>query len=121
MLTAVQRSSLVSRVCEALRRAIGNREWVDVLPPERELCARLQVSRKTLRAALALLHREQWVEVRRAKRTRVIARRNAATRHGGSKVLAVLYPEKALHTVPFNLAQFRILQLDWRAARLLLL
>lgn len=116
MLPAVQRSSLVAHVCELLRRAIRDKEWSDFLPPERELCARLQVSRKTVRAALAVLHRERLVEIQHAKRTRVLAPPIRDKRSDRSRVFAVLFPDKPMDVLAFNLTHLRALQLEWKAA-----
>src|ERR1051325_6995315 len=116
MLSVVPRYSLVTHVCEVLRRAILNKEWTGVFPPERQLCARLQVSRKTLRAALAVLQRERLVEIQHAKRTRVLAPPTPVKRSGGSKVFGVLFPERPMDVLAFNLTHLRALQLEWNAA-----
>lgn len=53
-----QRQSLVSQTAELLREEIRQGTWREVLPGERVLCATLQVSRNTLRAALVQLKRD---------------------------------------------------------------
>lgn len=42
-----------------------------ILPPERELCTQLGVTRPTLREALQRLSRDGWIEIRHGKPTRV--------------------------------------------------
>ena len=52
-----RRISLVAQTAQSLRDGIAAGHWRESLPGERELCATLQVSRHTLRAALADLQR----------------------------------------------------------------
>jgi len=66
-----QRLSLVSQAADILREQLVAGLWGDVLPGERALCARLQVSRPTLRAALEALRREGWLEVSQGRRRRI--------------------------------------------------
>ena len=47
-----QRVSLVNLPAQSLRESMQAGHWLGHLPGERELCARLQVSRSTLRSAL---------------------------------------------------------------------
>jgi len=56
------------------------------LPAERELAARLGVTRPTLREALQRLHRDGWVTIRQGKPTRV----NDVWREGGLRVLSAM-------------------------------
>src|SRR5687767_8749538 len=53
------------------------------LPAERELAARLGVTRPTLREALQRLHRDGWLTIRHGQQTRV----NDFWREGGLNVL----------------------------------
>jgi DNA-binding LacI/PurR family transcriptional regulator len=85
-----QRSSLVAQVSDTLRQAIQAGEWKELLPTELELCARLQVSRRTMRAALAALQREGFIEIRRPKRTRIVARGRRIQVSSRPKVIGVL-------------------------------
>lgn len=66
-----QRSTLVQQVTEILRGGIRDGLWSDYLPGELELCAKYQVSRVTLRAALDGLTGEGWVNSSRGQRRRV--------------------------------------------------
>lgn len=56
-----QRSSLVSQTAAFLREEIDRGAWAQWLPSERTLCDTLQVSRNTLRSALAQLKRERII------------------------------------------------------------
>ncbi len=79
-----QRSSLVAQAAERLREGIHNGEWSQRLPSEVALCNRLQVSRRTLRAALAVLERESFIKVRYGKGRDICApskRRNRPVSH----------------------------------------
>ena len=66
-----QRLSLVSQAADILREQLAAGLCGDILPGERALCARLQVSRPTLRAALETLRREGWLEVSQGRRRRI--------------------------------------------------
>ena len=68
-----QRQSLVSQTVELLRREIAQGTWREWLPAERALCAMLQVSRNTLRRALAQLVRDGVLQSRHGAGTRVPA------------------------------------------------
>jgi len=69
MLPLPQRHSLVMQTREAVREGIAAGLWKNLLPGERELSRRLQVSRPTLRTALKLLEREGLLAVGQNKRT----------------------------------------------------
>ncbi len=66
-----QRLSLVSQAADILREQLAAGLCGDILPGERALCARLQVSRPTLRAALETRRREGWLEVSQGRRRRI--------------------------------------------------
>ena len=66
-----QRVSLVTQTAQSLRESMLAGHWHGHLPGERELCARLQVSRHTLRAALQMLQREGSLEVADRQRRRI--------------------------------------------------
>ena len=55
------RIPLAVSVAEALKQSIEDGEWKEVLPAERALCVRYQVSRTSLRPALARLEEEGWI------------------------------------------------------------
>jgi len=56
-----QRLSLVSQTAAYLKAEIDNGSWGEWLPGERALCENLQVSRNTLRSALAQLKRDRII------------------------------------------------------------
>ncbi len=87
-----QRVSLAALTARSLREALEAGLWQGHLPGERELCARLQVSRHTLRAALEELQREGLLEVSDRSRRRITLKTPAAAT--GHHVIAVLsaYP-----------------------------
>lgn len=64
----VPRVSLVAQTVATLARELALGRWRGGLPPERELCSLLQISRTTVRAALAELERRGGL--RRGKRGR---------------------------------------------------
>jgi len=94
-----QRLSLVADTARALRENIQRGVWEGQLPGERELCARLQVSRPTLRAALEELQRDGTLRVETRKRRHILAAPDAP---GSSKqrVIAVLSPRPLLAMPP---------------------
>jgi len=65
---SIPRVSLASHVVEAIERELTAGRWGGGLPSERELCSLLQVSRTTVRAALAELERRG--QLRRGERRR---------------------------------------------------
>jgi DNA-binding LacI/PurR family transcriptional regulator len=75
-----RRASLVAQTAEILRDDIHNGVWREWLPGELELCRQFQVSRVTLRAALAKLQHEGLLQAVQGRRRRVLvpARRAAA-------------------------------------------
>ena len=85
-----QRLSLVAQTVQSLREGIRTGHWQTYLPPERELCALLQVSRPTLRAALDELLRKGWFDVSQRQRRRIRARRIQSA--PASRVVALLAP-----------------------------
>jgi len=85
-----QRLSLVAQTSHSLREGIRTGYWREYLPAERELCARLQISRRTLRAALEALQREGLLRVEGRARRIVSRRHSSAARAGRSRVVTVL-------------------------------
>src|SRR5579859_6126 len=97
MLRAPQRLSLVSQTTVALREHLVSGEAGTTLPGERELCERLGVSRMTLRAALAKLEAEGWIQGGQGRR-RVVCPGGRRHSHFGNRQVAILSP-LPLHAV----------------------
>ena len=66
-----RRLSLVAQTVQCLREGMSSGHWTERLPGERELSEQLQVSRRTLRAALAELQRQGWLDASRRRRRRI--------------------------------------------------
>lgn len=95
-----RRLSLVVETARALRQSIREGVWETQLPGERELCARLQVSRPTLRAALEELQREGLLEVT-TRRRRLICPGAAIPDHGSRpRHIALISPRPLLAMPP---------------------
>ncbi|MEZ5385996.1 MAG: substrate-binding domain-containing protein [Prosthecobacter sp.] len=94
-----QRTSLVSLTAQSLRESMESGHWHGHLPGERELCARLQVSRHTLRAALNELQRDGWIEVAERQRRR-IKTKGTCPRTAHSRVIALLTSRPLLAMSP---------------------
>ena len=90
-----QRLSLASQTARNLREAMDEGHWLGHLPGERELCARLQVSRGTVRAALDELQREGRLDVRERRRRR-ITMKPSMNRGGARRVIGVITPRPLL-------------------------
>jgi len=88
-----QRQSLVGQTVACLQSGIAGGEWRDWLPSERVLCALLQVSRNTLRAALVQLRREGRIRSVHGSGNQILS--NAVIRRTGAQSpdVALLTPE----------------------------
>lgn len=97
------RPSLVTHSVDFLRSALLRGEWGDVLPSERSLCARLRISRPTLRAVLAQLEREGVISAVIDKKRHLLAVKARASRLERPTVIALLSPVPAQQMPPFVL------------------
>jgi len=86
-------TSLSAQVSDALREQIRNRTWIEWLPSERTLAETLQVSRKTLRKALAQLQREGEVEAVRGLGNRIITSGPSSASAPLEPVVTLLTPD----------------------------
>ena len=94
-----RRISLAQETARTLRECLTRDRWLGHLPGERELCALLQVSRPTLRAALDELQREGWIESEARKRRRITAKPEPSLVGPAGGVIAALLP-RSLTTMP---------------------
>ena len=95
--------SLITHSTDFLREALRRGEWTDVLPSERALCARLRISRPTLRAVLLRLQKEGMVSAVENKRRRVLAGGSKAQPVRRTTVIGLLTPVPAQMMPPFAL------------------
>ncbi|MFA6543296.1 MAG: GntR family transcriptional regulator [Limisphaerales bacterium] len=95
-----RRLSLVAQTVQSLREGIQSGHWQKSLPGERDLCERLQISRRTLRAALRELEREGWLAVAHRQRRRIQPGRAGAGPGAPKKVMAVLCANPFLSLPP---------------------
>lgn len=108
-----QRVSLVADTARALRENIRLGIWRGHLPGERELCARLQVSRPTLRAALEELQRDGSIEVAKRKRRRIVGLPALPGSPGvPPRLIALISPRPLLAMPPSAAAMVDELRID---------
>lgn len=88
-----RRQSLVNQTAGILRAEILKKTWTDSLPGERSLCETLQVSRNTLRTALAQLRREGIVRSVQGSANRILTKPRAKGKRLRSRDVALLAPE----------------------------
>jgi LacI family transcriptional regulator len=87
-----QRKSMVSQTAELIRAEIRQGTWRKVLPGERVLCASLQVSRNTLRSALAQIKLEGLIRSAQGSRTSILRRPSQRTLGLRSQDVGLLSP-----------------------------
>lgn len=87
------RTSLVAQTVAALASHIERGAWREWLPPERTLCATLQISRTTLRVALKQLEARGLVASQHGAGTRILAAAPAAPVAAHPADVALLVPE----------------------------
>ncbi len=96
-------ASLTAQVAAALREEIDRGVWSEWLPGERTLTETLQVSRKTLRKALAQLQREGRVESVHGLGNRIVATASATSSDSPSEpVVALLTPDPLERMRPYT-------------------
>lgn len=85
-----QRISLVAQTAALVMEEVQAGRWAGWLPGEHKLAAQLQVSRKTVRAALKQLSREGVIRRNKGRRTEIV--KKAAIRHLESNRVVLLQP-----------------------------
>ena len=99
-----KRVTLVHQVEGILRNGIRSKLWAHHLPGENELCHGLQVSRTTLRAALATLTRERWIRSSQGQRRQITkARETHKPKKSGRVVLVTGVPLDLMGGTPLFL------------------
>ena len=93
MQNPIRRFSLPAQAAEALRNGITDAQWQNRLPSEAELCRELQVSRGTLRKALAQLGAEGLIASAGRGLHHNILRTPRAAAGSRGKVIRILIPE----------------------------
>jgi LacI family transcriptional regulator len=88
-----QRHSLVGQTVAFLDAQIAAGQWREWLPPERSLCETLQVSRSTLRRALAQLRRDGRIRPEHGAGHRILPGAKPRRAQLRSHDVAVLVPE----------------------------
>ncbi|MBL9211939.1 MAG: winged helix-turn-helix transcriptional regulator, partial [Opitutaceae bacterium] len=74
MFDVPRRLSLPVQVANSIRKAILDGAWKGFLPSERHLSELFKASRPVVHTALHLLAKENLVDIRRCRRTRLLAR-----------------------------------------------
>lgn len=97
-LTPPKRVSLVAQTVHSLRAALASGYWRETMPGERELCQTLEVSRPTLRAALAELEREGGLKSVARTRRCIVAKETPL--HPASRMVAVISPAPLRRLAP---------------------
>ena len=92
--------SIAMQVAQALRTEIAHRTWGGSLPGERQLAEHYQVSRKTVRKALAELRAEGVLQTEQSRGSIIAAPR--ARRREADPRIALLLPEPLEFSRPFT-------------------
>jgi DNA-binding LacI/PurR family transcriptional regulator len=97
------RPSLITHSADFLRAALARGDWSECLPSERMLCARLRISRPTLRAVLVQLEKEGVIGSVENKKRRVLLQPFSRAQAPHSRVIALLTPVTLQAMPPFVL------------------
>ncbi len=99
---ALPTKTYAQQAAELIRRQIHAGAWRGKLPPERQLCQRLQIARNTLRRALRMLEQEGVVAPGARALGRQITARPRRVRNAGSNRQVVLLSPTGLPVFPAN-------------------
>lgn len=98
-----QRQTLAENTVQALLSHLDSGRWTDYLPGERELSEMFQISRPTLRQALAALERRGRLKASPGRRRRIIPLRGAGISIAGRSIVGLLSPIPLKSLPPFVL------------------
>lgn len=93
--------SISAQVAESLRAAVSAGDWKEILPGERQLAERLNVSRKTIRRALGMLRAEGLIRTERSRASSLVSARKKRGA-GPIRRIALLLPEPIEGARPFT-------------------
>lgn len=93
--------SISAQVAESLRAALRSGDWEETLPGERQLAERLNVSRKTVRRALAMLRNEGLIRTERSRASSLVPSRTQPASEPIRRI-ALLLPEPLEGARPFT-------------------
>jgi len=117
--TEFRRASVADQAATALREAIRQGAWGDLLPGEHELARRLSISRPSVRAALARLAEDGVITISKGCRTRVNAQPGEMAA-GAPPTICLVVPSSreslgfSGHPVLMEMrAQFAVLGIGW--------
>jgi hypothetical protein len=117
--TEFRRASVADQAAAALRDAIRQGAWGDLLPGEHELARRLNISRPSVRAALSRLAEDGVVTISKGRRTRVNVRTGEPAA-GAPPTICLVVPSSreslglSGHPVLMEMrAQFAVLGIGW--------
>ncbi|QIF00272.1 substrate-binding domain-containing protein [Roseimicrobium sp. ORNL1] len=85
-----RRITLVAQTVNSLCNGIRTGRWKTHLPGERDLCAALQVSRPTIRAALKELQIKGWIEVAERRRRVIKKKAGRSSLKTGERVVGAI-------------------------------
>lgn len=102
--TLLERESLGANVARYIRSKIQGGFWTKTLPGENELCRQIEVSRQTLRSALAILKDEGVLIIRKGYRTEIVETGEVAPRPKAQTVRLL---------TPINVGNFGLFMTEW--------
>jgi len=88
MIALPRRVSIVEEAITALSSGIANQTWINFLPSERHLAEQLQISRPTLRLALAQLSGDGLIKVEQGRATKILKAPSTLSRHARAHTVA---------------------------------
>ncbi|OAM88105.1 hypothetical protein AW736_18700 [Termitidicoccus mucosus] len=97
-----RRQLLGRQTTDLLREQIARGTWTECLPPERELCATLQISRHTLRVALKQLMEEGIIKAEHGRGNLITARSRRGKKAFEASDIGLLLPGSLDRMLPIH-------------------